>query len=80
MKYSLQKCKNKNLFKRHKYPSPNSALSYNAKNLVFDICVKGIIYLLLYNLHDWTFKVWVGVGGRINQETIKFWCKYYHLI
>ena len=52
MKYSLQKCKNKNLFKRHKYPSPNSALSYNAKNLVFDICVKDIIYLLLYNLHD----------------------------
>ena len=27
----------------------------NAKNSVFVICVKGIIYLLLYNLHDCTF-------------------------
>ena len=36
MKYSLQILKNKNLFKRHKYPSPNAlnikyfwTLSYN---------------------------------------------------
>ena len=26
-----------------------------AKNSVFVICVKGIIYFLLYNLHDCTF-------------------------
>ena len=29
----------------------------NAKISVFVICVKAIIYLLLYNLHDCTFKV-----------------------
>ena len=28
----------------------------NAKILVFVICVEAIIYLLLYNLHDCTFK------------------------
>ena len=28
----------------------------NAKNLVLVNCVKAIIYLLLYNLHDCTFK------------------------
>ena len=28
----------------------------NAKISVFVICVKAIIYLLLYNLHDSTFK------------------------
>ena len=28
----------------------------NAKILVFAICVKAIIYLLLYNLHDCAFK------------------------
>ena len=28
----------------------------NAKVSVFVICVKAIIYLLLYNLHDCTFK------------------------
>ena len=28
----------------------------NAKILVFDICVEAIIYLLLYSLHDSTFK------------------------
>ena len=27
----------------------------NAKISVFDNCVKVIIYLLLYNLHDYTF-------------------------
>ena len=29
----------------------------NAKISVFFICVKAIIYLLLYNLHEWTFKL-----------------------
>ena len=29
----------------------------NAKISVFVICVEAIIYLLLYNLHDCTFKV-----------------------
>ena len=29
----------------------------NVKISVFVICVKAIIYLLLYNLHDCTFKV-----------------------
>ena len=28
----------------------------NTKNLVLVNCVKAIIYLLLYNLHDCTFK------------------------
>ena len=28
----------------------------NAKNLVLVNCVKAIIYLLLYNLHECTFK------------------------
>ena len=28
----------------------------NAKISVFAICVEAIIYLLLYNLHDYTFK------------------------
>ena len=28
----------------------------NAKILMFFICVESIIYLLLYNLHDCTFK------------------------
>ena len=28
----------------------------NAKILVFVICIETIIYLLLYNLHDCTFK------------------------
>ena len=28
----------------------------NAKFLVFDIYAEAIIYLLLYNLHDYTFK------------------------
>ena len=27
----------------------------NAKISVFDICVEAIIYLLLYNLHDYNF-------------------------
>ena len=29
----------------------------NAKILAFVICVEAIIYLLLYNFHEWTFKV-----------------------
>ena len=29
----------------------------NAKTSVFVICVKGIIYLLSYNLHDRTFNI-----------------------
>ena len=29
----------------------------NAKVSVFVICVEAIIYLLLYNLHDCTFKI-----------------------
>ena len=31
----------------------------NANVPVLVMCVKAIIYLLLYNLHDWTFKYWV---------------------
>ena len=27
-----------------------------AKTSVFDICVEAVMYLLLYNLHDCTFK------------------------
>ena len=30
----------------------------NAKVLVFVVCVEAITYLLLYNLHDCTFKSW----------------------
>ena len=33
----------------------------NAKFSVFVICVKAVIYLLLYNLHDCTFKIGVQV-------------------
>ena len=36
----------------------------NAKTSVFVICVKVIMYLLKYNLHDCTFiQRWVGMGG-----------------
>ena len=27
----------------------------NVKNSVYAICVEAIIYLLLHNLHEWTF-------------------------
>ena len=37
----------------------------NAKISVFVIYVEPIIYLLLYNLHDCTFKVNYNIGLRI---------------
>ena len=34
----------------------------NAKISVFVICVETIIYLLLYNLHNFTFKQYLNTG------------------
>ena len=31
----------------------------NAKISVFIVCVEVIIYLVIYNLHDCTFKFWI---------------------
>ena len=40
----------------------------NAKIPVFIICVEAIIYLLLYNLHDCTFKQNVNNNNTQNQN------------
>ena len=42
----------------------------NAKTSVFVICIEEIIYLLLYNFHDCTFK-----GGNYK----RVWCSYQSL-
>ena len=38
----------------------------NAQISVFVICVEGIVYLLLYNLHDCTFKDIVRSFGMLH--------------
>ena len=40
----------------------------NAKISVFVICVQAIIYLLLYNLHDCTFKVKNRIAPTLLEE------------
>ena len=37
----------------------------NAKILVFDICVEAIVYLLLHNLYDCTFKSQKNVSSKL---------------
>ena len=41
----------------------------NAKFSAFDICVEVIIYLLLYNLYDWTFKKATRYGSPLDMKT-----------
>ena len=44
----------------------------NAKISVFFICVEAIIYLLLYNLHDFSFKVGLYLRAAAIQENTVF--------
>ena len=49
----------------------------NAKVSVFAICVEAIIYLLLYNLHDCTFKYSEHLreeNSKIHNRQDKFEC------
>ena len=40
----------------------------NAKVSVFVICVEAIIYLLLYNLHDYTLKYNLQIKSNLNLQ------------
>ena len=40
-------------------------IAMNAKILVFDICVEAIVYLLLHNLYDCTFKSQKNVSSKL---------------
>ena len=42
----------------------------NAKISVFAICAEAIIYLLLYNLHDYTFKFTIITKISKEQEIV----------
>ena len=47
----------------------------NAEISVFTICVDAIIYLLLYNLHDRTFKIFIYIlGTEISISCTKITC------
>ena len=53
----------------------------NAKTSMFVICVEVIIYLLLYNLNDNTFKAFNQINGK-QQRILKnfFECRRFYFV
>ena len=52
----------------------------NAKISVFVICVEAIIYLLLYNLHDFTFKRNIFISRQLNFILLPPWLQFLQML